>query len=331
MTVARAQRAIRKRDFCKILKGDFMRRVPVTLVFVLFLLLIFGCAPANLPRIEPSTQQPNAAEQKKIAAGNGHFILKNLRLVQYLGSARLDGEVENDTGKQWKTAEFVVRCYDKADNEIKSRHTPPFNRTKETFVIHDLGVGEIKTIGSGFGATLIGVNYSEISRYDIDLKSGINPANYLFIMTKPVENEDLVFQDENLIIKFSISKRQIGFALKNKTNPAIKINWDQVSYIDVLGKSHKTMHSGIKYIDRNNPQSPTVIPPNSKIEDVIIPTDYVEYISGKYGGWEKLPFFPDGSDAKLYKGESIGIYMPLELNKNTKDYSFSFKIQDVEI
>lgn len=55
------------------------------------------------------------------------------------------------------------------------------------------------------------------------------------------------------------------------------------------------MHSGVKYIDRNNSQPPNIIPKNASLSDVIIPTDNIYYVSGQYGGWRdgQVVQFPD--------------------------------------
>jgi len=76
---------------------------------------------------------------------------------------------------------------------------------------------------------------------------------------------------------FFITTDEFGFVLKNETKNPLKIDWDSVSYVDYFGESHKVIHSGIRYIDRNNHQTPTIIPPTSKLTDNIIPIDYIEW------------------------------------------------------
>lgn len=77
----------------------------------------------------------------------------------------------------------------------------------------------------------------------------------------------------------------IHFSLTNKTSHSIKIIWDEVVYVDVNGSSYRAMYSGVKYIDRTNPQLPTIVFRNGSIEDLVLPTDNVYYLSGQYGGW----------------------------------------------
>ena len=173
--------------------------------------------------------------------------------------------------------------------------------------------------------------YNNASSFKIHFKDGAYPAKYIFMMTKPKVNKDLYFEDDFFGVSFSISKEQVGYVLYNKTSNPIKIDWNQVSFVDVLGNSHKVMHSGIKYIDRINPQAPTVIPPTAKLEDIIFPIDYVDYVSGAYGVWRELPLFPEAPKAKLFKGKSFSVFMPLEINEVIKNYLFTFKIDDIQM
>lgn len=39
--------------------------------------------------------------------------------------------------------------------------------------------------------------------------------------------------------------------------------------------------------------------------------------------------FPEGEEAKVYKGKSFSVFMPLEINGVTKNYTFTFDVVDV--
>jgi hypothetical protein len=268
----------------------------------------------------------NAQEDITITIEEGAFVLKNLSLIseKYLGP-KLKGEVLNNTSKDWKEVTFEINLYDNSGNKLKGYVGESFS-----FTIYGIKKGETKSIGYGSGESFLGIRDVSISKYEINFKTGEYPANYIFTMTKPKVSNDLLYEDNFLKILFSISKRQIGFNLKNKTANPIKIDWNQVSYVDVLGESHKVMHSGVKYIDREKPQSPSVIPPTAKLEDIVFPTDYIYYSSGKYGGWREIPLFPEAPKAKIYKGRTFSVFMPLEINGVVKNYLFSFNIEEIE-
>jgi hypothetical protein len=149
-------------------------------------------------------------------------------------------------------------------------------------------------------------------------------------MIAPYEDRNLYYEDKFVGIIFSIPREQIGFTISNNTNRPIKIDWNQCSYIDVNKLAHAVIHTGVRYLERDKPQVPTVIPPSAMINDVILLSDYVDYTSGSSGGWKSKAFFPVLSDDpknNLYVGKSFGLFMPLEIDGQVRNYSFLFRIE----
>ena len=104
--------------------------------------------------------------------------------------------------------------------------------------------------------------------------------------------------------------------------------------------SKRVMHSGVKYIDRNNPQPPTTVVRGATISDLVFPTDNVYWVSGRYGGWREKPLFPSLSpvspeellaQAKQYVGKTVQVLLPLQIEDVINEYIFAFKINDVFI
>jgi hypothetical protein len=151
--------------------------------------------------------------------------------------------------------------------------------------------------------------------------------------------EKYYFEDDMVKIVWIPTPYQISFVLTNKTDHSIKIVWDEAAYVDENGVSHRVMHEGVKYIDRNNPQPPTVVVRKGTIVDSIFPTDYVYYVSGEYGGWREKPLFPtfgytaEGirDKAEQYVGKTIQVLLPLQIEGVVNEYIFSFKINKVEV
>ena len=291
-----------------------MRRVIIVIVTGVFIVLFF-----NL--------MANAQGDIIVTVEKGSFILRNISLSSDVLGPYFKGNVVNNTTKDWSRVIFEVDFYDSSGNKLKNRYSDFFS-----FAIFDLKKGETKPIGGTIGQEyFFGLKNTVVSRYEIRFRNGEYPAKYVFVMTKPKENRELLFEDDFLTIQFSISGKEIGFLLRNKTSNPIKIDWDQAAYVDVAGESHKVMHSGVKYIDKEKPQALTVVPPTAKLEDIIFPTDYVFYTSGKYGGWSRNTLFPDATKAELYKGKSFGVFIPFEINGVIKNYFFTFNIEDVEV
>jgi hypothetical protein len=130
--------------------------------------------------------------------------------------------------------------------------------------------------------------------------------------------------------------KKFGFTLQNKTDHSIKIIWDEAVYVDPNGSSGRVMHAGVKYIDRNNPQPPTVIVKNANIDDMIVPTDNIYYVSGQYGGWRTKPMLPNRANTQeelnaltqQYIGKEVRVLLPLEIQGTVNEYIFTFKVED---
>ena len=132
----------------------------------------------------------------------------------------------------------------------------------------------------------------------------------------------------------SVCPKQFNFSLTNKSGHTLKINWDDVSYVDTDGKVGRVMHSGVKYVDRNNSQPATTVPKGATISDILLPTDNVYYVSGQYGGWRESYLFPRSystpeafnSSASTYVGKKMIVMMPIMIENVQNDYTFTFNI-----
>jgi hypothetical protein len=82
------------------------------------------------------------------------------------------------------------------------------------------------------------------------------------------------FEDEMVRIKWSPSPYDIVFVFKNKSYGPVRIVWDAARFIDEKGVSHRLIHSGIGYEDRNAPHPPTVVAARGTLEDFVHPADY---------------------------------------------------------
>lgn len=141
-----------------------------------------------------------------------------------------------------------------------------------------------------------------------------------FSLQGPVRSKALLYSDSYIDVFFEIAETQIGFAIQNKTDAGIKINWDEISFVSPGGRASRVIHSGIRLIDRNNPQAPTMIPPKSRIDDMVIPSDNIYYDNA----WHEGRLF--AGNELFYNGLGFSLYFPLEIRGGKKEYSFKFKI-----
>lgn len=181
------------------------------------------------------------------------------------------------------------------------------------------------------------------ARYSVGLSAVESPVNakQQFGETKVVNFKDgdiskYRYEDDYIDIVWFVYPTQFNFELKNKTNHTFKINWDDVSYVDINGQTGRVMHAGIKYTDRHSSMAPTTIPRNAKISDIILPSDNVYFVSGEYGGWRESTLIPSSysSDAErnagapLYVGKKMLILMPIIIENVQNDYVFEFTVDE---
>lgn len=145
------------------------------------------------------------------------------------------------------------------------------------------------------------------------------------------------YEDDYIDISWFVGSSQFSFNLKNKSEYSIKIPWDDVTYINTAGSVGRVMHSGVKYIDRNNSQPASVIPKGASLSDIVQPTDNVYYASGQYGGWRTSNLFNFNIDkANLetskapYIGKTVRILLPILIQDVRNEYVFEFKIDDIQ-
>ncbi|MEA1972593.1 MAG: hypothetical protein U9N34_04775 [Candidatus Cloacimonadota bacterium] len=159
-----------------------------------------------------------------------------------------------------------------------------------------------------------------------------------------------VFEDDMIKILWLIDSNQILFLLQNKTDFSIKIPWDEAAYVDEFGRTHRVMHSGVKYTDRDKVQPPSIIVRKGLIEDLVYPTDYVSWSSGTHlysGRWETKSLllttesyytYLGGKSSALREfeeavnqniGKQIQVLLPLDIEDVTHDYIFTFTVEEV--
>lgn len=177
--------------------------------------------------------------------------------------------------------------------------------------------------------------------YDIRLSSVESPADAKkqFGETKIVNYNDEVgkyrFEDDYIDIVWYVSKDRFNFELKNKTNHTIKINWDEVTFVDFNGEAKRVIHQGVKYVDRNAAQPSSTIPRGTRVNDFLVPSENI-YYHNYYAQWTQRNIIPVESDseeklrntANMYKGKRMSIMMPLKIEDTQNDYIFEFEVGD---
>jgi hypothetical protein len=139
------------------------------------------------------------------------------------------------------------------------------------------------------------------------------------------DEERYSYEDDYIDIVWFVGENEFNFILFNKANHTIKINWDDVSFVDIRGNVSRMMHSGVKYDERNNSQPATSIPKRATLTDLLQPTDNVDYVSGF--GWVKTPLIPQEYRYGGAAGKTLTVFMPIMIENVQNDYTFEFVIK----
>ena len=156
-------------------------------------------------------------------------------------------------------------------------------------------------------------------------------------------NNTSSFFIEDDIMKIEISALADKFNLKinNKSEKTIKVIWDNCVFVNPNGDNSKFMHDGIKYIDREKSQSPTLIIKKNSINDILLPTNNVYFTTGKYGGWKTKPLFGNtaslvseedlNNNSKSNLGKNFIIMLTFEYDSKNIEYTFNVNVNDFKM
>ena len=194
---------------------------------------------------------------------------------------------------------------------------------------------------TAFMLTSCGAFKNYIASYSVGLSSVESPADakQQFGETKVVTfNEEGVskyrYEDDYINIVWYVGLKQFNFTLNNKSGHSLKINWDDISFVDTKGQVGRVMHSGVKYSERNNSQPATTVPKGASISDILLPTENVYFVSGQYSRWRENYLLPCvyetpeafNAGASSLVGKTMTIMMPIMIENVQNDYTFTFNI-----
>jgi len=210
----------------------------------------------------------------------GKFILTKLRTFHTIGILTVEGELVNDTPKNWDYIYFALEATDK-NGKITSKQAPPALITKD----HPDAFAGMHARNVTAGAHLnVKVNFDGVKadggtlHLAMKYAFGDYPVRYKLALSKPVASDTLSFADDNVNLGFVATRTALGFTLQNKGDAPIKIDWNSVSFVSPSGVAQGVIHNGIKLADRTAPKAPSMVPPRARVEDEIVPVENIEWI-----------------------------------------------------
>lgn len=151
--------------------------------------------------------------------------------------------------------------------------------------------------------------------------------------TSTSEAMKYAYSDEFIHIEWEIDSRQFNFRLENKTDRNMRLIWDDAVFVDADGASNRVLHKGVTFVNRNASQPASVIARGAFINDLVLPTNNVNFT---FDGWTKYTYLPTMAKKKTVLidtangliGKTIKIILPLQMGDVIYDYEFVFSIDN---
>jgi hypothetical protein len=154
------------------------------------------------------------------------------------------------------------------------------------------------------------------------------------------------FEDEMVRIQWRPTANDIVLVVHNKADNPVKIVWDEGKFIDAEGVTHKLLHSGIGYEERNDFHPPTIVYAKDTLEDFVYPADcWQKEESGRkshknQGHWKRGSFLPTQirgtaeelrTKAEPFVGKTFQVILALQINGVRTDYVCTFIVNNVDV
>lgn len=294
------------------------------------LIVAISITLATLSSVAYAKPKPVVKDRIELQTDYGPVVLQNVVLQQGYDGTFLTGTATNNSSRAWRSISFALRFRDKKGKDI-TIDPLAFN---EGLSVSNLGKGETKPLTNFLEHSPITISGLRGRVEDFDVQWVKERSYYdsrpIFALAQPAPSSTLTYEDNTISIAFTVANEQLEFTLSNKTQEPQTINWDEVSYMDLDGRAHRVLHKGVKLVDRDKPQSPTVIPPGTRIDDVIEPSDSVQWNS-VVNDWTHDPLLPPSQLIVNFKGKTFGTFLPIVIDGKKKNYTFTIRIDDVQM
>ena len=143
------------------------------------------------------------------------------------------------------------------------------------------------------------------------------------------------YKDELLSVLWKIDRNKINFIVKNNGSSSIKIPWDDMAFVGLKNDSHRIIHKGVKYNEKEKEQPPSIVARNTELNDIIIPVDNI-YFKESWNKWSAHPFVddflfsPEDESTKHPNGKKIQVLLPVIINEKKYEYQFVFEINEMK-
>ena len=160
-----------------------------------------------------------------------------------------------------------------------------------------------------------------------------NKYQYGYKLVYPVENSDLLFQDDSIIVQFKFDDAAVRFQMQNISDSYVSVDWAKAS-MGMSGRYFAIRHSTNLYQDSLRSES-ILLPPLGFVRELAIPRDNI-YDNGER--WVETDLFPtvDQDNPALREairkspGQRVSLLLPIFFGSVEKTYEFDFQVDSVK-
>lgn len=144
--------------------------------------------------------------------------------------------------------------------------------------------------------------------------------------------DNMYYEDNKIAIKWGKGIDKMILVLHNKSTRSLSVNWNNSSWVGTNSTAEKFMHSGVKYVERDSEHANTIIPSDSRIDEIVLPNSSVYY--DNYLGWRESPLLQftakylveaNNYSEKLLR-QNVKVLLFLEQGESKYEYNFVFEL-----
>jgi hypothetical protein len=100
----------------------------------------------------------------------------------------------------------------------------------------------------------------------------------------------------------------------------LEIDWNRVTLIGPSGDTHRVIHKGQRFSERDRMTPPSIVPPGSRLSDFVFPSDLVAY---EARSWRLGHFFE-----RVPPGSSFALFLPIKTGDAEVQHHIVFTVSN---
>jgi hypothetical protein len=174
-------------------------------------------------------------------------------------------------------------------------------------------------------------SYTYMARYDVGLSAVIQPQGTEEGQITAIMSRDstmrYTYENSDILASWVVTHRTLALQLLNRGASTIKMNTDDMCFVDYKGAASRVMNAELPFAQRNAIQPTITVPAGSYTNVAVIPTCNIQ------GGQvvNLVPSYYKDYDAMMnggpkYVGKTLQMLVPLHIGGQLKEYLFIFTL-----